>query len=448
MKSGARGVVRFKEHESKVLVSVYSSTTADLGFPVVIPTNTYSKVKNLIDRYGSAHVEELRGTIESIPESFLESRVGRPILEWGSGIPQVGLIINSQRQIRHPGTPDRQNYGSVWNLGKSKNRMAYNYHIFDIGIEDYEYSIMNAVKIVGYEFETMKMEPLFDFDEIKSRFPEALYGPNYFVRKLEMKLQSPKRFPLEEKGPIILLCALHKEKEALEEKAKELLMFAEEKSENGIIEMSNRDLSRVIAVLKAIGRTGNRYSREALREITDIYNPRLVILFGIAAGIRGRVKIGDIIIADRVWDLRKCEILGSENSPKFRFEPEQLNSRGHILIPIQIGELEKMLRNEFSRNIVIHTDLLCGSSDNLIRNRAYMEAASKTNRKLGAVEMEAAGIAEICRLSNIPFIIVKAISDYGYDKADTYHEFCCQMVAKLLTKWITFLSNVTNNVQK
>src|SRR5258708_31000267 len=60
---------------------------------------------------------------------------------------------------------------------------------------------------------------------------------------------------------------------------------------------TRRDYS---VALGCIGSAGNYNSAAATSEAISEYHPRVVLLMGIAAGIRGNVKIGDVVLSERV----------------------------------------------------------------------------------------------------------------------------------------------------
>jgi len=231
--------------------------------------------------------------------------------------------------------------------------------------------------------------------------------------------------------PILLLCALHDERDTFlhilhsttelkrEDLADDILGFLDIKQRAG----------KLVAVLGTFGTQGNIVARERTNELIAKYRPRLVVLFGIAAGVRERIKIGHVFITNEVWDLRKARILNE----RFEFEPSRLPSYPQHTFPFSVSSLRKDLKvfhRKEIEEIEVRDDLLCGSSDNLVRSTRYMDAAAGTHSKLGGVEREAAGVAESCRKHKKPFLIVKAVTDFGnLRKCDTYRILCCARAA-------------------
>lgn len=175
---------------------------------------------------------------------------------------------------------------------------------------------------------------------------------------------------------------------------------------------------------------GNTKIKECIDNVKNKENLDVAILFGIAAGVKSKVKLMDIIVTSTVWDLRICTL------DSYLFEPWGIQSYKNILLFSKTDELLKKIKkiNESSR---IFDDLICGGSDNLIRDEKYMEMASLTHKKLGMIEMESVGTAIGCSDYNIPFIIIKSITDYGdNNKDDEIHKTCCKLVSMTIFEGI------------
>jgi len=54
---------------------------------------------------------------------------------------------------------------------------------FRLGIEEYEHSIKFSVDRIQDLLAIVDKPPLFDFDEKRTRFPNARYAPSYFLKR-------------------------------------------------------------------------------------------------------------------------------------------------------------------------------------------------------------------------------------------------------------------------
>jgi len=228
--------------------------------------------------------------------------------------------------------------------------------------------------------------------------------------------------------PILLLSALYEERDALIGEIRVSSPMVEKLLEDRNVKLSHKSRAEKVAYVYSFGKTANQTSNEVTKKLIGELKPGLVILFGIAAGIRKRVALGDVVVTNRIVDLRICKI-----GETYEFEPNIIAPKKAIALPFDKAQLEEQIRADTNTKFNILVDMVCGSSDNLIRKLDYMNSASKTHRKLSAMEMEAAGVAEACNEHNVPFYIVKAITDFGDElKDDSYHQIATILSSKVV----------------
>lgn len=160
-----------------------------------------------------------------------------------------------------------------------------------------------------------------------------------------------------------------------------------------------------------------------------------IINVGVAGGVSEKVSICDIVIADKLiqhdFDLRP-----------FNYERGFIPKvGGYILCD------EYLLRE--AKNIKVDNNIHIGtiaSGDIFVTEE---EMSKKINKKFNAlcVEMEGASIAQTCYLSNIPFLVIRSISDSPRkDKKNniTFEEFLeksSKSAAKIILKLIEKIDN-------
>ena len=139
---------------------------------------------------------------------------------------------------------------------------------------------------------------------------------------------------------------------------------------------------------------------------------------GVAGGISNDLQVGDIVIGEKIV--------------KHDFDITAFNhKKGYIPNVGVYIESDKMLINiasnvitEGVKGVIATGDIFC-SENNM---------AKKINDKFGAlcVEMEGARIAQVCYLCNIPFIIIRSISDVpNNNNVVTYEEFLTTSAKKI-----------------
>lgn len=152
-----------------------------------------------------------------------------------------------------------------------------------------------------------------------------------------------------------------------------------------------------VAVAKCgIGKVNAALSAYSL---INCFNPDLVINTGVAGGAGSRVKIGTLLVADYaayhdVW----C---GPGTTPGAADGCEVMIPCDPILID-KARKLLDPVKTVFG--------LIC-SGDRFISTHAEVEAIKKVFPDVLAVDMESAAIAHVCNLKNIPFNILRIVSD-------------------------------------
>lgn len=145
-------------------------------------------------------------------------------------------------------------------------------------------------------------------------------------------------------------------------------------------------------------------------------------------------------------DVNKCDIVIADKLVQHDFNLMVFNrERGEIP---NIGKYmncdEKLV--SLAKKIDIDTNVHLGvvaSGDIFISDE---NMGAKINKKFDVlcVEMEGAAIAQVCQLCNIPFLVVRAISDSPYEKDNhiTFDEFLkisSNMAAKFIMKFIEMI---------
>lgn len=143
--------------------------------------------------------------------------------------------------------------------------------------------------------------------------------------------------------------------------------------------------------------------------------PDLVINTGSAGGLDSKLNVGDIVISSEV---RHHDV----DVTAFGYEKGQLPSNPPAFIAdtklatLAARETEKAGFNAVS-GLICSGDLFVNGADMIARIRGDFPTVA-------AVEMEAASIAQVCHAFNVPFVVVRAISDVA-DKAShlSFDEF-------------------------
>lgn len=182
---------------------------------------------------------------------------------------------------------------------------------------------------------------------------------------------------------------------------------------------------KLVIVESGIGKVNAARSTQIL---IDNYNPNYIFGVGIAGGISENLKILDIIASDKLVQ-HDFDITAFDHN------------KGYISnIGTYINADKGLIEISQQHNAIIGTiasgDIFCTEKN----------MSKKINQKFGAlcVEMEGAAIAQVCKLCNIPFIIIRSISDCpGDNNKITYENFITQSTTASADFIIKILNDLT-----
>ena len=135
---------------------------------------------------------------------------------------------------------------------------------------------------------------------------------------------------------------------------------------------------RVVAIEAGVGR---RAAERGTHALIAGHKPQWVISAGFAGGLDQRLRMGDIVIADRVADLAGREL---EIDVNVDAAIQAANPRLHV-----------------GRLITV---------DHIIHDAKQKERLGRERQAI-AVDMESMAVAEVCRQEKVPFMAVRVISD-------------------------------------
>ena len=132
------------------------------------------------------------------------------------------------------------------------------------------------------------------------------------------------------------------------------------------------------------------------------FKPDMIINTGSAGGLDPNLNVGDVIISTEV---RHHDV----DVTAFGYEKGQLPANPATFLPNeQLVEVAKKQAEKLGLNAV--SGLIC-SGDAFINGADKIAQIRADFPQVAAVEMEAAAIAQVCHAMQIPFVIVRAISD-------------------------------------
>lgn len=163
--------------------------------------------------------------------------------------------------------------------------------------------------------------------------------------------------------------------------------------------------------------------------LIDNMNIDYVINVGVAGSISKDINKCDIVIADKL-------VQHDFDLTSFDYEKGLIPNIGRFIDSDK--ELVKIAKTiKMGTNVVVGT---ISSGDIFISDE---KMGAKINKKFNAlcVEMEGASVAHVCYLCNIPFLVIRAISDSPYEDNNniTFEEFLkisSDMVARFVLQFL------------
>lgn len=187
----------------------------------------------------------------------------------------------------------------------------------------------------------------------------------------------------------------------------------------------------VVLLLSGIGKVS---ASVATTLLIERYNPSLIINTGTAGGL-GDTSVHDIILATEV---RHHDV----DVTAFGYEiGQQAQMPPAFIANTQWTERLKQVAERYS-NTLHYGQVVSG--DSFISSPTRLQEIANTFPKAKAVEMEAAAIAQTCYLLNIPFIMLRAISDKaGEGNAVSYETFVVEAGKLSATIIKAFLASIS-----
>jgi nucleoside phosphorylase len=213
------------------------------------------------------------------------------------------------------------------------------------------------------------------------------------------------------------------------------------------VDVSPRTPGRSLRVAVAcLGSAGNVSAAAITASLTTEFRPRLIVMVGIAAGIRGKCRIGDVVFSERVTAYEPAAIVALSGFWRWLGETLGVGTSRHEPRPemyrlshaieqdvvtylARIDAVAARLASALAAHGVPSTTTsgarlevrprLAGiaSGEKLLRDPTILAGLrEEMHGRIEIGEMEAVGIAEACRRRKTDFLIIRGVSDFGDTK--------------------------------
>lgn len=229
-----------------------------------------------------------------------------------------------------------------------------------------------------------------------------------------------------------------------------------ERFENGFkYSLSNYEVSQGKTITIAIFRqTYMGLVSAAMTAAYAIYkfNPKLMLMCGVCAGVEGKCNLGDLIVFSPVYDYGSGKYTHGQFLPDYRHR--QIGAEIRPLVERMCADTQ--LAREIKDSWDFHpgkpdTELrihICpgGSGAAVITDEAVIASLKTHQRSLGAIDMESFSIAEVASAATtreIPWLVVKGVQDFATPlKNDTYRQYAAFVSALFLQKFLALYFDI------
>jgi len=187
----------------------------------------------------------------------------------------------------------------------------------------------------------------------------------------------------------------------------------------------------------------------AMKMITS-FKPKYIAMTGITAGIKGKTKHGDIVVADPAWDWGSGKWISSDGNLTFLQAPHQLSLSPSLRNKFRLFSRDKAVMSQIKRDwmgdappfeLNLHIGPLA-SGASVLADGKTIEEIQRQHRQVLGVEMETYGLyvaAEEAPSPRPQFFSIKSVVDFGDgEKNDNYQKYAAFTSARAL-KYFTEL---------
>ena len=178
----------------------------------------------------------------------------------------------------------------------------------------------------------------------------------------------------------------------------------------------------------AFSRWGKVASSSTVTTLINTFGAELIIFTGVAGAVSNKLNVGDVVISDGLYqhDMDARPIFERHQIPlteMILFRPEKkLIENAKSAAENFVAKIEQNIQLEMLQKFGISKPTvftgIIASGDQFITNAAEHDALRIDGEEVFAVEMEGAAIAQVCHEHDVPYIVVRTISDKADHSAD------------------------------
>ncbi len=187
-----------------------------------------------------------------------------------------------------------------------------------------------------------------------------------------------------------------------------------------------------INYLITLGKIGKVSTAYFIGKISSYYKIDRIINIGTSGALQSSLNIGDVVIASNI-------IYNDVDVTGFNYKLGQVPSMPYMYAPDE-KYISSKITNLNDLSFSIHRGLIA-SGDSFITKDNYDKLPEFIKENALCSEMESGSVAQCARIINIPFIIIRSISDYvlsnnNSKQMDINIEQVCKNCAEVLIRML------------
>jgi nucleoside phosphorylase/CheY-like chemotaxis protein len=183
-------------------------------------------------------------------------------------------------------------------------------------------------------------------------------------------------------------------------------------------------------------------------KVIQHFRPRLLLMVGIAAGVRGKVNFGDVVVADPCWDWGSGKWVVRDGRPAFMAAPHQVALDGvdrERLVALSADtSLLAHIRGKWpapkpDSGLQVHIGPVASGAA-VLADGVTIEQVLAQHRQLLAIDMEAYGVMTTAQESTEPrprVVVLKGIVDFADgQKDDRFRHYSAFTSAEVMRAYV------------
>jgi nucleoside phosphorylase len=213
----------------------------------------------------------------------------------------------------------------------------------------------------------------------------------------------------------------------------------------GDINISEGKTKKILAT--SCSRMGVASSSATTMKVNSLFSPSVILMTGIAAGIKGKVKLGDIIVADPCWDWGNGKRTIANGKVTFQSAPHQLSLDVEDRIYFQemsasrkhLDEISSQWQSQVDNSLDLHVGPLATGSV-VLQDPKTVESIKDQHRETLGIEMEGYGFLYANSMNlNITSrsLVIKSVCDFADpDKNDDWQAYASYTSARVAYQYL------------